>query len=333
MKELIKKYEALLLSPITCENILELKKVRDELLKSKEVKLAKVENPRIDFIEGRKAWTEIFKFDAALPGAEVNFIILDRESISEIKGLRKYSLSYALDSTKAFEDENLVNGVDVLAFEDFRAGSIVTAKVMGVKPSKNGKFYGVSITKSPMTLAVSRGRVNSAKEIIRKAFTANILEMDKQTAVDLCKTGILNFNIDKKYGISFEKEIKLVKGPGFMQEGIVYGIVYPVNERDTDDDYAIPEEVQKACWLFMENYQAFNFMHKDDLTKRDVALVENACAPADIPDMNIKKGDWYIAVKVYNPELKKKIESGEITGFSMEGSAQPGIPIEGLARR
>lgn len=333
MKDLIKKYIALLQAPITCENILELKKVRDELLRSKEVHFTKVDNPRLDFIEGRKTWGDIFKSDGAIPSVEVGLLVLDRETIPELKGLRKYSLAYALDSTKPFEDENLVNGVEVLAFEDFRAGSVVIAKVRGVKPAKNGKFYGVSITTAPLSLAATKERVNSAKEIIRKAFAANVLELDKPTAVDLCKVGILSFDLDKKFGIEINKEIKFIKNSRFMKEGVVYGIVYPVNEKDTDDDYAIPEEVEKASWVFMEDYQEFNYMHKEDLSKRDIVLVACACALADAPDLQIKKGDWYIAVKIYNPDLKQKIESGEITGFSMEGSAQPGIPIEGMARR
>jgi hypothetical protein len=332
MNDLIKRYEALLLAPITCENVLELAKVRQELAKSKEVRLAKVENERLDFLDGRKPWGDIYKSDGTIPGVEVNLVVLDKESIPEVKGFKKYSLAYALDSTRPQEGDNLVNGTEVLACEDFRAGSVLTVKVRGVQPAKSGKLYGVSITSAPLSLAVTKERVNSAKEILRKAFKVGVLELDKSTAVDLCKVGILSFNIDERFGVGLDKEVKFTKGAGFMQDGIVYGIVYPVNEVDSDGDYATSLEVQKACWRFMEDFQKFNYMHGEDLSARDVALVECACALADVPDLKIKKGDWYIAVKVYKMELRKKIESGEITGFSMEGSAQPGTPIEGMKR-
>lgn len=332
MSELIQKYEMLLQVPITPDNILLLKEVLDAIKADKTIHLGKVENERLDFIEGRKQWLDIYKYPTD-DGVEINLIVLDKESIPTIKAFKRYILGYALDSTKPQDGENLVPFPECVIADNFQVGSIVAVKVRGVKPVKNGKFYSATINAPPLSYTAKKDKLHCAKEIIRKAYDAGVLEMDKALAIDLCKTGILSFDIDKHFGVSCDKFLRMVKGPDFMKEGIVYGIVYPVNEVDADGDYALPEEVQKACWRFMEDFQKFNYMHADDLSARDVALVECACSLADVPNLGIKKGDWYIAVKVYNLDIKKKIESGEISGFSMEGSAQPGIPVEGMTRR
>jgi hypothetical protein len=329
MNELIKKFIALLEAPITPENVLMLKSVYGKVKANSEIRLQKIDNPRIDFLEGRKEWQDIYKPDNATDsGVEIGLLVLDKESIPETK-FKRYQLGYALDSTKSFDGDNIVKVLDTITAEDFKCDSVVNIRVKGVEPLKDGKFYKVKID-SPISYTPGK-KLNSSKEIIRKAFTSRCLTLDRLRAVDLVKTGILSFDIDKYFGVEIDKTRPIVKASGFMDNGVVYSVVYPVNQKDTDGDYALPEEVQKACWKFAKDYQAYNFMHHDDLSNQDVSMVENACALCDVPEYGIKKGDWYQAVQVHNLDLRKKIESGEITGFSMEGSAMPGEPVMGIA--
>ncbi|MFA6198640.1 MAG: XkdF-like putative serine protease domain-containing protein [Patescibacteria group bacterium] len=330
MKTLIAKYAALLDAPITPEAMLELKATRDTLASDKGVVLTKFENPRLHFLDGRVSWADIAP--AVDSKVEVNLVVMDKETIPAIKGFKKYVLGYAVDSTKPFEGDNIEALVTtIIPDTDYKVGSILAVKTGGVRPIRADGHFKVEID-PPLTFTAKKDKLNCAKEIIRKAFKAEALEMDKAMAVDLCVSKVLKFDLDAYYGVGVDKAVKFCKAMDFMKEGIVYGIVYPVNEVDTDGDYATPEEVQKAAWRFMEDFQAFNFMHSEPLTAQDVTLVESATAMADIKDLGIKKGDWYIAVRVRNDELKDKILKGEITGFSMEGSAQPGKPIPELER-
>jgi hypothetical protein len=265
--------------------------------------------------------TQITKIEGE--GVSINLIVMDKESVPEIAGLKKYVFGYALDSTKKFEDENILKAFECYLPQDFKTDSIVAVKVSGCVPVRNGKFYEVTLN-APLSFEAKKDKLHSAKEIIRKAFASNVLEITKESAIDLCKSGILTFDIDKHFGLQIDK-IRFVKaGQRFGEHGVVYGVVYPVDEVDTDGDSATAEEVMKACWRFMEDYQNLNFMHKNGLTQREVSIVECAITPADIPEMGFKKGDWYMAIRVRDQELKKMIESGEITGFSMEGTALPG---------
>lgn len=328
MNELIKKFEALLSAAITPENILFLKQVYDEIKSSKDVFISKIDNPRIDFLEGRKEWKDIYK-SVDEEGIEIGLTVMDKESISGINGLKKYSFGYALDSKKPFEGENIIKAFEAHLFENLKVDSVVVVKTKAVEPVLDGKFYTVKM-ESPFFSSSQKTKLNSAKEIIRKAFASKALNMSKETAAGLIESRIISMDIDKEFGIEVDKHHSFKKAAGFLENGIVYAIVYPVNEKDTDGDYATPEEVLKACWKFMSDFQKFNYMHADDLSDRDVSLVECACALADAPDYGVKKGDWYIAVQVHNLDLRKKIESEEITGFSMEGSAKPGEPIKEL---
>jgi hypothetical protein len=176
---------------------------------------------------------------------------------------------------------------------------------------------------------------NSSKDIIKSAHKEKVLELSKEMAVELNKCKILRIEPDKEFGVNVNKAISLFKDKRFMEHGIVYGVVFPANEVDADGDYATEEELRKACWKFMEDYQKMNLIHTKALSKAAYAIVECAVAFSDfkINEKTINQGDWYVAVKVNDSTLKKMIESGELNAFSMEGKAKPGQPIPELERK
>lgn len=113
-----------------------------------------------------------------------------------------------------------------------------------------------------------------------------------------------------------------------------YCVVAVPNEVDQQGDVWTADEIRKAAHDFVEGGGLINFMHK---TMEPVGkLVESSIALEEmrVNGEHIPKGSWYIAVRP-NPEMKKAIERGEVTGISVQGSARrepvftPGIDSPG----
>lgn len=101
---------------------------------------------------------------------------------------------------------------------------------------------------------------------------------------------------------------------------LVYGIVYEPDVVDTQGDFATAEEIEKAAHNFMENARNIDLQH--NFKAGYGTLQESYIAPADfkIGETNIKKGAWVIVTKATD-EVWESIQKGEITGYSMGGSA------------
>lgn len=323
--DLLKKLEALNSQPVfEAADLLVLKYVLDEIEARAEIRLNKsVVTERMKAARGEtKPETCLTKIETS-ETTGINLMVLDKESVSDIPGLKRYQFGYALDMEKAFEGENIIPLTHVLSMIDVRADSVVCAKVKKVTPFMNSRPLCEVKIEGLLSFEATKEKPWSAKEIIRKAYKDGKLELSKDIAVKLVEQKIIKVDISKQFGIALNKEILFKIDQSFGKHGVVYGVVYPVDEVDADGDSANKEEVLKACWKFMEDYQTLNFMHNDDIRPGEVVVVECACALASVPELGIKKGDWYIAVKVKDAEIKRLIESGEITGFSMEGSAIP----------
>jgi len=109
----------------------------------------------------------------------------------------------------------------------------------------------------------------------------------------------------------------VVKG---LSNGLVYGIVYEPYSIDTQGHFTTPEEIEKAAHDFLPR-ACMNIHHESDL--QDVEVVESYIAPIDfvINKEIVKRGSWVLVSRVNDPELRKSIEAGEITGYSLEGTA------------
>lgn len=100
---------------------------------------------------------------------------------------------------------------------------------------------------------------------------------------------------------------------------IVYGVVYEPEHPDLQGDWASPEQIEQAAHQFLADFGRTNVEHADEAP--GVRVVESYIAPADIQlgEQTIRKGSWVVAVKVANNEVWRMVESGELTGFSMQG--------------
>lgn len=259
-----------------------------------------------------------------------NLMVMDKEP-TPVRGILRYTLGCIKDSTKPARDLNIVKACEL---NDFDTGAKldevvqVTTDEVGVEEA-DGFFLPV-IKAASMVRPSKRLSIAKSRDVLRAAHDASVLDADREMMVKLAERKLFNINLDRQFGVNLVKEVRLIKGD--MKNGVVYGVVYPVNEVDADGDYATPEEVQLACWRFMEDYQTMNLLHQQFLPSDNYAIVECACALGDftINGNTIKKGDWYIAVKVKDPELRRMVESGELSAFSMEGSANPGDEIPSL---
>jgi hypothetical protein len=245
----------------------------------------------------------------------------------------------AVDGAKAAVAENIVKVAEVADFDTgARLDSVVSCRVTACRVSERDGFFIPALAVASISGKSANGRLKPMKslDIIKDAHKAGLLEAGKEIVFKLATKKALDINVDRQFGISMEKAMPLIKSEAAWKEGVVYGIVYRPNEVDADGDYATPEEVLKACWRFMADYRTMNFMHKDYLPGQAYEIVECGVARADETENGIKKGDWWIAVRVKDPDLKRMIEQGEIAAFSMEGSAMPGeeIPrLEAMKRR
>ena len=101
---------------------------------------------------------------------------------------------------------------------------------------------------------------------------------------------------------------------------IVYGEVYKPNCRDSDGNWMTAETIEKMAHDFMGSLknQHINKNHSGAMDKGTV--VESFIVRKGDPDF--VEGSWVIGVHVPDKEVWKQIIKGELTGFSIEGTAE-----------
>ncbi|MCD7757513.1 MAG: XkdF-like putative serine protease domain-containing protein [Clostridiales bacterium] len=109
------------------------------------------------------------------------------------------------------------------------------------------------------------------------------------------------------------------------EQHYVTGVAYEPNVADTDDNFMTEGEIEKMAHWFMKNGRMVDEQHSFD---PDPAchIVESWIAPQDltINDQPVSKGTWLVKVEVDSPDVWSKIETGDITGFSIGGLAKYG---------
>ncbi|MED3352997.1 XkdF-like putative serine protease domain-containing protein, partial [Bacillus thuringiensis] len=118
----------------------------------------------------------------------------------------------------------------------------------------------------------------------------------------------------------FQKKVDIITKSEDEQK-LVYGVVYEPGVADAHNDFMTAEEIEKAAHEFMKEAQNIDTQH--DFTAGAGEIVESYIAPDDleINGTTIQKGSWVIATKA-SDEVWEKIQKGEITGYSMAGTAE-----------
>ena len=106
------------------------------------------------------------------------------------------------------------------------------------------------------------------------------------------------------------------------EERIVYGVVLEPNTVDKQQDTISPGEIRQAAHKFMEDFGTLGLQHTESING-EAKLLETFIAPVDF-DVNgdtITKGSWVMSERILNDDLWSAVKKGEITGFSIGGSA------------
>ncbi len=131
-----------------------------------------------------------------------------------------------------------------------------------------------------------------------------------------------NYDLEKKRA-SFSKSLPIIKGIDPNDERYVLGIVLEPEVVDAQGDIYSALEIRQAAHRFMEEYGHLGLMHKFQVNG-EVKILESYLAPTDfsIDEVRVQKGTWLLAVRIISDEFWKNIKEGNITGFSIGGSAR-----------
>lgn len=113
------------------------------------------------------------------------------------------------------------------------------------------------------------------------------------------------------------KQVPILKTEEEKQ--LVTGVVYEPDVEDSHGDKMNAEEIEKAAYTFMENYQHIDKQHDEIAGKGTV--VENWIAKSDmtVGEQEVQAGTWLMTVRVDDADTWEEIKKGEVTGFSMGG--------------
>ncbi|OLN21859.1 terminase [Domibacillus antri] len=120
---------------------------------------------------------------------------------------------------------------------------------------------------------------------------------------------------------TFQKEVKVFINKEEAAQQLVYGLVYEPDVEDAHGDYMTAEEIEKAAHGFMKDARNIDKQH--DFNAGVGEVVESYIAPADftIGEETITKGSWVMVTKA-SDEIWEEIQKGNITGYSMAGTAE-----------
>jgi len=107
------------------------------------------------------------------------------------------------------------------------------------------------------------------------------------------------------------------------EERYVLGVVLEPDVEDSQGDIYDSDTVRKASEFFMEHARDLGLMHETTLSEKSVKILENYIAPCDfdIEGQPVRKGTWLLAARILDETLWTAVKAGELTGWSIEGSA------------
>ena len=99
---------------------------------------------------------------------------------------------------------------------------------------------------------------------------------------------------------------------------IVYGEVYVPDREDTDGNFMNAETIENMAHDFLANKYNSQISEEHDGNEDKGCIVESFIARKGDPDFI--EGSWVIGVYVPDKEVWDKVESGLLSGFSLEGT-------------
>lgn len=125
------------------------------------------------------------------------------------------------------------------------------------------------------------------------------------------------------YGTYTEWVVPLWKADDAPDDGplTVYGVVLQPGIPDSQGDVLSAEEIEKAAHEYLVTSRKQDLQHNEQAAAADV--VESYIAPADliVAGRPVVKGAWVMASDIHDPAIKAGVRKGEITGYSIGGTA------------
>jgi hypothetical protein len=174
---------------------------------------------------------------------------------------------------------------------------------------------------------VTDKRVETANLIVTKHILIEYMLSEKNiehkvvdSLDEIGKAKFENVKNKKENESEFTRYIPICKVDNDKQ--IIYGEVLVPEVIDAQGHKISVDEIEKACHWYMENSQKNKVMHKGNYI--DSAIVENYIVPQDLEfvnpkgeKVNVTKGTWMMATKIYNQEIWKDIKEGRLNGYSI----------------
>jgi len=100
---------------------------------------------------------------------------------------------------------------------------------------------------------------------------------------------------------------------------IVTAVVYSPYEKDAHGEGTTPDVIEQSMIEFMKEGPTYTIGHGGD--EIEATLIENWIVRESFNEggYTIKKGAWCQSLYIPDPDVWAQIESGELTGFSLEG--------------
>ncbi|QIG76977.1 DNA methyltransferase/prohead protease protein [Rhizobium phage RHph_Y1_11] len=99
---------------------------------------------------------------------------------------------------------------------------------------------------------------------------------------------------------------------------LVFAEVYAPDKLDSQKDFASAEVIRKAAYDFLANARVLNVDTNHDRVPNGSVVVESFIAREGDPDFI--PGSWVIGVYVPSDDVWAMVKSGELNGFSLDGT-------------
>ena len=234
---------------------------------------------------------------------------------------------------KAYSDESWSSPESTLSAEDFCRVCLLDANPAG-EPKIKAKCH-LPVRKTPggpinrAALRNAKARLNQVQGV-SGADKAKALARLNRLMEDAGMTVSKNNNVTDDHNVTDNAgennnvtyDADIFKAD--EEKHVVYGVAYPVfpeGQADTQNDYILPEEIERMAWDFMIKSRTMDYQHKFPIDQSKAIPVESYIAPCDleINGYRVAKGSWIVATKIFDDNLWNEIKKGHISSYSIRG--------------
>ncbi|RUO91509.1 N-6 DNA methylase [Corallococcus sp. AB018] len=225
---------------------------------------------------------------------------------------------YNVDVGEGQFDEERFYGV----LKSLKGRWLMTYGIRGKLPGLlKGSDFFVKRIRTPRTIAAMRGVGGSS--VLTQLLVSNYQPAAKALVGD-GHFAVDDWKPEEPPGAApFVTTASLLKGVAPDDERYVLGVVLEPETVDAQGDIYSAAEIRQAAHRFMEEFGGLGLMHQLRVNGQ-VKVLESYLAPVDfnLGEVQVRKGTWLLAVRVLSDELWSRVKDGQLTGFSIGGTAR-----------